>query len=268
MQKELGKKNSFAKESNHFKATIILLNEDDLSHFSKTNKTDNISFLNGDSIYLLDTSVSRKYINDSLSIQNNNGELIDYKIENLFKEDSNFLQDAQNYLISDSDHICIYMSEKGLEKLQIDPIYEELKINTKNVNNEKLQEKLLSIFKNCTITFKSQINTIKQLQPIINCFMFVGILFACILLMLGIFNFINIIIMNINSRKKELATLEAIGMTKKQLYKLLSLEGIIYFVISLVLLTIIGIPLSKMIVSLFQNTLYYFKYHFHFFYIF
>ena len=41
------------------------------------------------------------------------------------------------------------MSEKGLEKLQIDPIYEELKINTKNVNNEKLQEKLLSIFKNC-----------------------------------------------------------------------------------------------------------------------
>ena len=82
------------------------------------------------------------------SIQNNNGELIDYKIENLFKEDSNFLQDAQNYLISDSDHICIYMSEKGLEKLQIDPIYEELKINTKNVNNEKLQEKLLSIFKN------------------------------------------------------------------------------------------------------------------------
>lgn len=43
------------------------------------------------------------------------------------------------------------MSEKGLEKLQIDPIYEELKINTKNVNNEKLQEKLLSIFKNCTI---------------------------------------------------------------------------------------------------------------------
>ena len=264
LQKELGKKNSFAKESNHFKATIILLNEDDLSHFSKTNKTDNISFLNGDSIYLLDTSVSRKYIKDSLSIQNNNGELIDYKIENLFKEDSNFLQDAQNYLISDSDHICIYMSEKGLEKLQIDPIYEELKINTKNVNNEKLQEKLLSIFKNCTIAFKSQINTIKQLQPIINCVMFVGILFACILLMLGIFNFINIIIMNINSRKKELATLEAIGMTKKQLYKLLSLEGIIYFVISLVLLTIIGIPLSKMIVSLFQNTLYYFKYHFSF----
>ena len=61
--------------------------------------------------------------------------------------------------------------------------------------------------------------------------------------------FYYIIIMNINSRKKELATLEAIGMTKKQLYKLLSLEGIIYFVISLVLLTIIGIPLSKMIVS-------------------
>ena len=82
--------------------------------------------------------------------------------------------------------------EKGLEKLQIDPIYEELKINTKNVNNEKLQEKLLSIFKNCNVTFKSQINTIKQLQPIINCVMFVGILFASILLILGIFNFINI----------------------------------------------------------------------------
>lgn len=264
LQKELGKKNGFAKESNHFKATIILLNEDDLSHFSKTNKTNNISFFNGDSIYLLDTSVSRKYINDSLSIQNNNGDPIDYKIENLFKEDSNFLQDAQNYLISDSDHICIYMSEKGLERLQIKPIYEELKINTKNTNKEEFQKKLLSIFENCNITFKSQINTIKQLQPIINCIMFVGILFASILLILGIFNFINIIIMSINSKRKELATLEAIGMTKKQVYKLLSLEGIIYFIISLVLLTIIGIPLSKIVVSLFQNTLYYFKYHFSF----
>ena len=156
------------------------------------------------------------------------------------------------------------MSEKGLERLQINPIYEELKINTKNMNNDDLQEKLLNIFKNCNVTFKSQINTIKQLQPIINCLMFVGILFACILLILGIFNFINIIIMSINSKRKELSTLEAIGMTKKQVYKLLSLEGIIYFTLSLVLLTIIGIPLSKIVVSLFQNTLYYFKYHFSF----
>ena len=262
LQKELGKKNSFAKESNHFKATIILLNEDDLSHFSKANKTDNTSFSNGDSIYLLDTSVSRKYINDSLSIQNSNGNPIDYKIENLFKEDTNFLQDAQNYLISDSDHICIYMSEKGLERLQINPIYEELKINTKNADNEELQEKLLSIFKNCNVTFKSQINTIKQLQPIINCVMFVGILFASILLILGIFNFINIIIMTINTKKKEFAMLEAIGMTKKQLYKLLSYEGLVYFIISISLLTMIGIPLSKVVVSLFQHTLYYFKYQF------
>ena len=154
------------------------------------------------------------------------------------------------------------MSEKGLERLQINPIYEELKINTKNADNEELQEKLLSIFKNCNVTFKSQINTIKQLQPIINCVMFVGILFASILLILGIFNFINIIIMTINTKKKEFAMLEAIGMTKKQLYKLLSYEGLVYFIISISLLTIIGIPLSKVVVSLFQHTLYYFKYQF------
>ena len=264
LQNELNKKNGFAKENNHFKATIILLNEDELSHFSKINKIDSMSFSNGDSIYLLDTYISHKYINDSLLIQSNKGDFIDYKIGNLFKENSHFLQDAQNYLISDSNHICIYMSEKGLERLQINPIYEELKINTKNTNNEELQEKILSIFKNCNIVFKSQNNTKKQLQPIIHCLMFVGILFASILLILGIFNFINIMIMNINSREKELNTLEAIGMTKKQLYQLLSLEGIIYFVISLILLTIIGIPLSKIVVSLFQNTLYYFKYHFSF----
>lgn len=41
--------------------------------------------------------------------------------------------------------------------------------------------------------------------------MFVGILFASILLILGIFNFINIIIMTINTKKKEFAMLEAIG---------------------------------------------------------
>lgn len=262
LKKELSKKNSFAKENDHFRATIILLNKDNLSHFSKTNKTNKSSFLKGDSIYLLDTSISHKYINNSLLIQNSTGDLINYRIENLFKEDSNFLQDAQNYLISDSDHICIYMSENGLKKLKIEPIYEELKINTKNFNNEKSQQKLLNIFKDCNVIFKSQINTIKQLQPIINCLMFVGILFASILLILGIFNFINIIIMTINTKKKELAMLEAIGMTKKQLYQLLSYEGIIYFVITFILLSLIGIPLSRIFVSLFQHTLYYFKYQF------
>ena len=49
--------------------------------------------------------------------------------------------------------------------------------------------------------------------------------------LIGFLNFINTMVTNIMSRNQEFAMLEAVGMTKKQLKKMLVLEGMYYGVI-------------------------------------
>lgn len=60
---------------------------------------------------------------------------------------------------------------------------------------------------------------------------------------IGIVNFINIMITGIISRQREFATLESLGMTKKQLYKLVLLEGIAYTIVA----AILGIPITYLV---------------------
>ena len=50
----------------------------------------------------------------------------------------------------------------------------------------------------------------------------------CLLYTSGLVNFSNIIITGIINRQREFATLESIGMTKKQINKLIVLEGLFY----------------------------------------
>ena len=63
---------------------------------------------------------------------------------------------------------------------------------------------------------------------------------AIILGFIGLLNFINITTVGILVRRSELSTLESIGMTKKQLCKMVAYEGLTYAGITLLLLTLPG----------------------------
>lgn len=65
-------------------------------------------------------------------------------------------------------------------------------------------------------------------QRYINKFYIIGGSLAAILAFIGIMNFFNTTATSILSRKKELALLEVVGMTKKQISKMLAAEGCIY----------------------------------------
>ncbi|BBK61487.1 FtsX-like permease family protein [Amedibacterium intestinale] len=69
------------------------------------------------------------------------------------------------------------------------------------------------------------------------------------------FKIINIFITSAETRKKELAILQAIGMTNKQLFKMLLYEGFYYICISS-----IGTMIIKALLNIIPNTLYYFIY--------
>ena len=60
-------------------------------------------------------------------------------------------------------------------------------------------------------------------------------------------NIFNVIFSNINLRKKEFESLKSLGMTKKQLNKMLRFEGWYYSILSLIIGIIIGIIIFTII---------------------
>ena len=64
---------------------------------------------------------------------------------------------------------------------------------------------------------------------------------SIILILIGILNFVNVMITGVNIRLKELAVMESIGMTKKQIKKMLTFEGVYYAGITMALIYTIGI---------------------------
>ena len=67
-----------------------------------------------------------------------------------------------------------------------------------------------------------------QFYQLSGLFLLVGGVLTCIVGLIGILNFINSVLTGIVTRQQEFAMLEAIGMTKRQLRKMLVLEGLYY----------------------------------------
>ncbi len=61
-----------------------------------------------------------------------------------------------------------------------------------------------------------------------------------ILILIGVINFINVMLTGVFARRRELAVMESIGMTKKQIRKMLMLEGVYYGTITALLILTVG----------------------------
>lgn len=63
---------------------------------------------------------------------------------------------------------------------------------------------------------------------------------SLILILIGFVNYVNVMITGVYTRKTELAVMESVGMTKKQIRKMLMYEGMFYGIITIVLITTLG----------------------------
>lgn len=76
---------------------------------------------------------------------------------------------------------------------------------------------------------------------------------ALVIALIGILNFVNVMSVSIMVRKRELATLASIGMSRKQIKKMLIYEGLGYAVITLILVLSIGNAVTYGIFKLFEQ---------------
>ena len=94
------------------------------------------------------------------------------------------------------------------------------------------------------LKMESKIESMKELKAAQGNMTGVGIGISLILAIIGVMNYINTIIGNIANRRKELAILESIGMTRKQMNHMLMREGSIYAFGAILVTIVVGLPVT------------------------
>lgn len=102
----------------------------------------------------------------------------------------------------------------------------------------------------------------KEFENLKNTFLVIGGLLSFILGLIGILNFINACVTSILARKQELAMMEAVGMTGRQLREMLQWEGAGYAIVTVLLCLTVGMAASYGGVHLLAEQMSFFQYHF------
>lgn len=94
-----------------------------------------------------------------------------------------------------------------------------------------------------------------------NMFVMVGSGAALIVGMVGILNFLNAILTGIMARKREFAVLQSVGMTGKQLNRMLITEGMVFAGSSVVITLFLTIVMGPLASSVLEGMFWFFSYH-------
>lgn len=183
----------------------------------------------------------------SLTADSSDGKATDFLIDGSF-----YFEDYENNLSEGIGrrkdiHIVpeiIYVSEAGMERLTKTPIISAIGVDIKDMNQvEQIDSELQAL--NGTLTkqewsYKSPIGMMEEYNQVTYSMNLLGNGAAVLLIVVGLINFINVILTGVVARKNEFAVMESIGTSKKQIKKILTLEGGIYALVTTVLIMTLG----------------------------
>ncbi len=112
------------------------------------------------------------------------------------------------------------------------------------------------------MSYESKQTYLKEFSKMTDLFILIGGVLSFVIGMIGILNFINTILTGIVSRQKEFAMMEAIGMTKRQLTRMLILEGLYYAGITIAASLTVGCLFSLTVVRILADGIWFMQYHF------
>lgn len=176
----------------------------------------------------------------------------DDKATDFLIDDSFYFEDYENNLSEGIGrrkdiHIVpeiIYVSEAGMERLTKTPIISAIGVDIKDMNQvEQIASELQAL--NGTLTkqewsYKSPIGMMEEYNQVTYSMNLMGNGAAVLLIVIGLINFINVMLTGVVARKNEFAVMESIGTSKKQIQKILTLEGGIYALVTTVLIMTLG----------------------------
>lgn len=241
-------------------------------------QNDLAGFEQGDTVYLSPTEAGaalENLVDQTIHLTNTEtGELQEYTVAGvLAKPTPGNLQEGQNSysnigLVSDNNVTVstlgqhrvaqIYMSKTGMERISNPPVVNRVLLNVAPENMDAAEEALKEIVKgNPNMNLLVQNAYIEANKMALGGIMAAGTIFSVLLLLIGLMNFANTMTTTVYARQRELATMESIGMTKKQINRMLTYEGLDYAFVSMLLLLIVGIPFAWLLIKLVQGNMYY-----------
>jgi putative ABC transport system permease protein len=150
---------------------------------------------------------------------------------------------------------CIIVSQNAIDKLTDSPSIDGIIANCDPKAESSVKNQIKALTDVCISTsyvsvksdeiasFKSSMNGMNILTA--------GI--STVLILIGVINFINVMLTGVYTRRNELAVMESVGMTKKQIRKMLMYEGFYYGGITIGLIATFGNGIVYLVAKLAQQ---------------
>lgn len=142
----------------------------------------------------------------------------------------------------------VIVADHVVERFAGEPIICKAGIYYNEEYDQQTEEQILSVLEN-SLNFKdfswdSKIELMKNVKKAQGNMMLVGAGLTFILALIGIMNYINTSISNVQSRQVELSVMESIGTTDQQMKRMLLLEGMLYAIGSLLVTMTVGLGVT------------------------
>ncbi|GAA0748642.1 ABC transporter permease [Clostridium oceanicum] len=192
---------------------------------------------------------------DIVSVDFSNGKVKKYKVlaiveyPEAFSSPQNFDLGLE-YILPSKE----FLSNEGKTK----PMGTIFNVDNKYIDKTEKWIKNYCANKETSLDFWSKKTLQKQFKSLTVMYTAVGGSLCVILAIIGLLNFINSIVTSIITRRRELAMLQAVGMTDKQIKWMLIFEGSAYGVLGLILSIILGSIINITLIPALGSELYYF----------
>lgn len=142
----------------------------------------------------------------------------------------------------------LIISDDYFEKFVQQPLIEMIKIDYEKAFSEKTEEAIMDLIKdNQSLSVDSKLNRYSEMKDSENQITVLGGSIGLIVMLLAISNYLNMMSASVQNRTKEFAVLESIGMTRKQIKRMVISESLCYAILSIGVAIIIGLPTSYFI---------------------
>lgn len=137
------------------------------------------------------------------------------------------------------------VSEKYAKELMGELFTELINVQYEDAFSKGTEQKVKAVFEGeQQISYESKLERYAEMKNSETKVKVLGNSVGWMIAVLAVLNYLNMMAAGVQNRSKEFATLENVGMTTKQVKKMLRVEGLGYAAVSIILSLITGLPVS------------------------
>jgi putative ABC transport system permease protein len=198
-------------------------------------------------------------LGDKITLLSDKGERKEYTIIAIVEELPTYINSGRIF----GGAVNLYIPSEEYKKYTENPSIMTALFNVEDEYIPSVEEYIQNKIKEIpSLDYRSKSTYEQEYKNLVNTYTTVGYTLSFIIGLIGILNFANVIITSIISRRQEFAIIQSIGMTNKQLRKMLIFEGLYYALITLIVVLTIGLPITYLGVNSFAGQMAFFSYHF------